>query len=169
VAVGLKYAFAHDVRKGYIWAFGAELKLPTGDESRGFGNDSTAGELYLAYGRLLPADFFLQSRFLVEGQFRGSATREAAWQVALGKTWTSGPFGRSWSPMVELLAARELENGAVTDWDIVPQLQVSLNQRQHLLFSIGARLPLNDRKSRDQRLMAYVLWDWFDGGLRDGW
>ena len=169
VALGIKYAFSHDVRKGYIWAAGAELALPTGDELRGFGNDGTAGELYLAFGKTLRDDSFVQSRLLVEGQLRGSSTREAAWQVALGRTWTSGPFGRAWTPMVEVLAARELESGARTNWDVVPQLQISLNQRQHLLFSIGAQLPMNDRNTRDKRVLAYVLWDWFDGGLRDGW
>jgi mono/diheme cytochrome c family protein len=169
VAVGAKYAFAHDAAQGYIWAAGGELVLPTGDEAHGFGNDSTAGELYLAFGKVLPADAFVQSRVLIEGQFSGGATREAAWQLALGKTWTSGLFGRSWTPMVELLAARDLESGASTHWDIVPQLQVSLNQRQHLLFSMGVQLPLTDRGSRDSRILAYVLWDWFDGGLRDGW
>lgn len=168
VALGAKYAFAHDYRRGYIWALGGELILPTGDETRGFGND-TAAEMYLAFGKLLPADAFIQSRLLVESQLNDSATPEVAWQVALGRTWVSGQFGRSWTPMIEVLASRELENGASMDWDIVPQLQMSLSRRQHLLLSVGTQLPVSGRASRDTHFLAYVLWDWYDGGLLDGW
>jgi hypothetical protein len=71
--------------------------------------------------------------------------------------------------MVELLAARELESGATTHWDIVPQFQVTLNTRQHVRFNVGWRVPLNDRAGRHSRVVMYFLWDWFDGGLRDGW
>jgi hypothetical protein len=70
---------------------------------------------------------------------------------------------------VEVLAARELESGAHIEWDIVPQVQVTLNTRQHVRFNIGWRTPLNQREGRHSRLMFYFLWDWFDGGLRDGW
>jgi hypothetical protein len=51
----------------------------------------------------------------------------------------------------------------------VPQVQFSINQRQHLLCNIGVRLPLTERDSRDAQIGVYFLWDWFDGGLRDGW
>jgi len=71
--------------------------------------------------------------------------------------------------MVEVLGTRPLESGASTEWDWVPQVQFSINQRQHLLGNIGVRLPLTDRDSRDAQIGVYFLWDWFDGGLRDGW
>ena len=48
-------------------------------------------------------------------------------------------------------------------------MQVSLSQRQHVLFSAGAKLPLNDTGERDSQFMFYIIWDWFDGGLREGW
>jgi len=30
-------------------------------------------------------------------------------------------------------------------------------------------VPLNDRSGRNTQFMIYVLWDWFDGGLTEGW
>ncbi len=30
-------------------------------------------------------------------------------------------------------------------------------------------MPLNDRGGRSTQVIAYFLWDWFDGGLLDGW
>ena len=71
--------------------------------------------------------------------------------------------------MVELVAARELAASEKTHWDLVPQLQVSLSRRQHVLFSAGVRFPLNDARVRTTQIMLYVLWDWFDGGLFSGW
>jgi len=37
------------------------------------------------------------------------------------------------------------------------------------MAAFGVRIPLNDRASRGTRLMAYLLWDWFDGGFFEGW
>jgi hypothetical protein len=71
--------------------------------------------------------------------------------------------------MVELVASRALEDAATAHWDLVPQVQVTLNTRQHIMLNVGVRAPLNDRRGRHPRLMVYLLWDWFDGGLRDGW
>jgi hypothetical protein len=71
--------------------------------------------------------------------------------------------------MVEFLSDRELENGAATDWDIVPEFQVTLSKRQHIRANFGVRTPLNNRNGRSTQLAFYVLWDFFDGGLREGW
>lgn len=71
--------------------------------------------------------------------------------------------------MVEFLGSRELAEGKATDWDVVPQLQVSLSQRQHILFNVGVRLPVTDTGPRRTQLVMYLLWDWFDGGFLQGW
>ena len=71
--------------------------------------------------------------------------------------------------MVEFLADRDLETGAKTNWDIVPQFQVSLNKRQHILANLGVRVPMNNTLGRTTEVVFYILWDWFDGGIRDGW
>jgi hypothetical protein len=77
-------------------------------------------------------------------------------------------FGRTFTPMVELLGAREFEDGATTAWDIVPQMQFTLNTRQHVLLNAGVRLPIDD-SARRSSVIIYILWDWFDGGFFDGW
>ena len=51
------------------------------------------------------------------------------------------------------------------EWDVVPQMQVSLSKLQHVLLSVGVRVPLNEREDRKPQLLTYLLWDWFDGGL----
>jgi hypothetical protein len=38
-----------------------------------------------------------------------------------------------------------------------------------VILNVGVRLPVNDREGRDTQVITYLLWDWFDGGLWDGW
>jgi hypothetical protein len=87
----------------------------------------------------------------------------------VGKSLVEGEFGRTWSPIVEVLGARELAVGEPVLWDIVPQMQVTLSKRQHIMFNAGVRVPVNQRESRRVQVLTYFLWDWFDGGLLDGW
>ena len=65
--------------------------------------------------------------------------------------------------------ARELERDEAVTWDIVPQMQVTLSKRQHIMASGGVRLPLNEREGRSRQILVYLLWDWFDGGVFSGW
>jgi mono/diheme cytochrome c family protein len=170
VAVAIKHALYHSLERGHIFSVAGEVVLPTGKESAGLGGGVTVFEPFVAFGQILPSDGFLQLQAGLELPTDSArAEKEAFWRTALGKTFTDGRFGRAWSPMLELLAARDLEDGAVTHWDLVPQMQVTLNRRQHLMINAGVRVPLNDRSGRSTQVIAYFLWDWFDGGLLDGW
>jgi mono/diheme cytochrome c family protein len=168
VAFGAKSTLFHHRGVGTILSAAAEVSLPTGNEDRGFGSGHTTVEGFLAFGQALPADGFLQAQAGVGVPTDGD-TKEVFWRLVGGKTITQGEFGRSWSPMVELVAAKDLADGEVVNWDIVPQFQVSLSRRQHILAAFGARVPLNGRDSRHTQIVAYFLWDWFDGGLFSAW
>jgi hypothetical protein len=170
VAFAVKHVLMHSHERGYILSAAGELILPTGKESIGLGSGVTVFEPFIAFGRLLPADGFVQAQAGLELPFdTDRAGREAFWRVAIGKTFTEGRFGRSWSPMVEWLAARDLEDEATVQWDVVPQMQVTLNRRQHIMINVGVRIPVNEREGRSTQVITYFLWDWFDGGLLDGW
>jgi mono/diheme cytochrome c family protein len=172
VALGFKRALVHSLRRGSIFSAAAEIIVPTGDESAGAGAGVAVFEPFVSFGQILPAASFLQAQAGVELPFNPDrAEREAFWRVVAGTTWAQGPlgFGRAWTPMVELVAAREMDAGAPIHWDIVPQVQITLNTRQHVMLNAGVRLPVNERAGRSTAVMVYVLWDWFDGGLFDGW
>ncbi|MEZ5316901.1 MAG: cytochrome c [Vicinamibacterales bacterium] len=170
IGLGFKRAFYHDMSKGRIAAFGGEVVLPTGDESSGIGSGALRFEPFASFGQILRYDAFFQAQGGAEiSANENNAGHEAFWRLVVGRTWVQGRYGRAWTPMVELLAARELESGAKIEWDLVPQVQVTLNQRQHLMLNVGLRMPVSVREGRSTSLMVYFLWDWFDGGLRDGW
>jgi cytochrome c5 len=170
VALGVKHALFHDNVSGSILSVAGEVIVPLGDEDDGMGSGVTIFEPFVSFGQLLPADAFVQfqvgGEFPVDTDIKGN---EAFWRGALGKTFTAGDYGRAWSPMVEVLGARDLESGATTHWDLVPQVQVTLNTRQHVMANVAVRVPLNDADARDTRLLVYLLWDWFDGGFFEGW
>jgi mono/diheme cytochrome c family protein len=170
VAIAFKRVLAHDLESGSIFSVAGEVLLPTGDDEEGFGSGTTVLEPYVAYGRILPRGFFLHAQGGIGVPLdHEKAEDEAFARAALGRTFTSGRFGRAWSPMVEILASRELVSESTTHWDVVPQMQVTLNVRQHVMLNAGARIPLNDSETRDTRYLVYLLWDWFDGGLTEGW
>lgn len=171
IALGMKRVLAHSLKSGFIFSAAAEIVMPTGDEAAGFGKGTFIFEPFLSYGQILPADFFLQSQLGFEFPFEsGKAENEAFLRVALGRTFTTGGWwGRAWSPMVEILASRELVSGEDIVWDIMPEIQVTLSTRQHIMLNIGVRIPVTDAANRDFKVMAYLLWDWFDGGFFEGW
>ncbi|MGZ5479367.1 MAG: c-type cytochrome [Candidatus Aminicenantales bacterium] len=170
IAVAVKRAFYHNLRKGSILSASAELILPTGDRDSGYGKGTFVFEPFLAYGQILPADFFIQAQGGLEIPFkRDEAANEAFLRVAFGKSINYKGYGRLWSPMVEILAAKELVSGEKIVLDIVPQFQVTLNRRQHIRLNIGVRLPVNEPSGRNPAVMVYLLWDWFDGAFFAGW
>jgi mono/diheme cytochrome c family protein len=170
VAFAVKHVLMHSLDRGRILSAAGELILPTGKESLGLGSGVTIFEPFVAFGQLLPGDSFVQAQAGLELPFDANrAGREAFWRVALGKTFTEGRFGRSWSPIVEWLAARDLEDAASVQWDVVPQMQVTVSRRQHIMINVGARVPVTQRAGRSTQVITYFLWDWFDGGLLDGW
>jgi hypothetical protein len=169
-AVALKHAIFHRLERGTIVSLAAEMVFPTGKESAGLGKGVTVFEPFVALGQMLPSDAFVQLQAGAELPFdTARAARETFLRAAIGKSFVEGTFGRAWSPMVELVGAREIVAGEETQWDVVPQMQVTLSKRQHIMLSAGLRAPLTNRSGRDVQLLAYFLWDWFDGGLFDGW
>jgi hypothetical protein len=145
--------------------------LPTGDRTRGFGTGVTVFEGFAMFGQILPRLWFLQLQAGTERPTH-TATSPATvyWRSALGKSFRqNGGLGRMWSPIVELLADRDLLTGARTNWDVFPQFQVTLNPRQHIRASFGVRVPVNDTARRPVQVGIYLLWDWFDGGVLEGW
>jgi len=171
VTVGYKRVLASSIETGSIFSAAGEVILPTGNKARDFGGGVTIFEGFAAYGQILPKDSFLQ----LQGGFEAPAHTEDAsravfWRTVLGKSFVQvGDYNRVWSPMVELLADREFATGEKINWDVVPQFQVTLNKRQHIRANFGVRFPVNNTGSRSTQIMFYLLWDWFDGGLRDGW
>lgn len=170
VKVGYKRMIASSLRTGSIFSLSGEAVLPTGNKSTGLGKGTAVVEGFAAYGQLLPKNAFLQFQTGYEVPTKSEMAKALFWRTAVGRYHAGDRgFGRLWSPMVEVLADREFESGAKVNWDLVPQFQVTLNQRQHIRANFGVRIPVNNTAPRPVQVIFYLLWDWFDGGWRDGW
>lgn len=169
--LGYKRELFHSARTGSILSVQGEVAVPTGNRTREFGAGIAIFETFAAYGQRMPGRSFFQIQTGAElPTDTQKVPRAAFWRSAVGKTVVQNQgFGRIWTPMIEFLADREFETGARTNWDLVPQMQVSLSKRQHVMMNIGIRRPVNNIAGRSTQLMFYVLWDFFDGGLREGW
>ena len=168
VAFAFKRAFLANTSSGTIAAAGAELILPTGNAEKGLGNGYTVFEPFAMWGQALPRNSYFQMHGGLEIPSDSAATEEAFVRSAIGTTFAQERgFGRAWSPQVEVLWARPF--GEESEWDVVPQIQVSLSKLQHVLIAGGVRVPLTQREERHPQVLFYFLWDWFDGGLFSFW
>jgi mono/diheme cytochrome c family protein len=169
VAVAFKRAFYASMDTGAIAAAGGEVAFPSGNEAQGLGNGYFIYEAFAMYNQALPRNSFLQMHGGFEVPSNSAlASKEAYLRTAIGTSFMQDHgFGRAWSPQVEVLWARP--NGGTSEWDVVPQLQVSLSKIQHVLISGGVRIPVSDRQNRSSQVLVYFLWDWFDGSIFDFW
>jgi len=168
LAFALRRTFLASASTGTIAAAGAEMILPTGNVDRGLGNGHTVIEPFAMWGQALPRDSYFQMHGGIEIPTDGDATKEAYLRTAIGTTFAQDRgFGRAWAPQLEVLWARPF--GEQSEWDVVPQLQVSLSKLQHVLLAGGVRVPLTQREERHPQVLVYFLWDWFDGGLFSFW
>jgi mono/diheme cytochrome c family protein len=169
--MGYKRTVIANSGTGSILSFQGEVSAPTGNRFHELGTGITIFETFAAFGQSLKQSSFVQIQ--TGGEFptdTEKVPRAAFFRSAIGKTFAQNQgFGRIWTPMVEFIADRDFETDSRTNWDIIPQVQVALNRRQHVRLNVGVRTPLNNTAGRDTQLIFYVLWDFFDGGLREGW
>jgi mono/diheme cytochrome c family protein len=169
-AIALKQVLFHSRDTGSIVSAAAEVVLPSGNRAQELGTGTTVFEPFVAVGQMLPADGFIQFQGGVELPWdRERAAREAFWRTAIGKSFIADRFGRSWTPMIEIVGSKPFDGAGPAEWDVVPQMQVTLSRRQHIAINAGVRVPLNHRDNRPAQVLTYFLWDWFDGALLDGW
>lgn len=170
LTLGFKRLIASSLRTGSIFSLAGEVTLPTGNRLRGLGTGSTIFEGFAAFGQMLPHNSFVQTQ--VGGELptdTQKAPRAIFWRTAVGTSVAATNFGRLCTPMVEVIADREFQRGAKTNWDVMPEMQVTLSRRQHIRAGVGVRFPVTNTGVRSSQVGFYLLWDWFDGGLFDGW
>ena len=171
VTLGLKREIFSNLRTGSIFSLQGSLLLPSGSRTHGFGNGSTTFETFAAFNQLFPTNTFIQFQTGADlPRHTDSAPQSVFWNTAVGQSFgEERGLGRLWSPMVEFLAEKELFTGARTNWDVLPQMQVTISKRQHVRGDLGVRVPVNNTSGRSVQVMFYLLWDWGDGKLTEGW
>ena len=171
VTLGVKREMWSSLRSGSILSLFGGVVLPTGNRSRGFGSGTTTFETFAAFDQLFRTNTFIQFQVGAElPRHTDIAPQSLFWRAALGQSFAANHgLGRLWSPMVEFVADRDLVTGAKTNWDVVPEMQVTISRRQHIRASVGFSQPFANTTGRQSQVMFYLLWDWADGKLTEGW
>ena len=171
ITLAAKRVMFSSLRTGSILSLQGGFLLPSGNRARGFGSGSTSFETFAAYDQVFRTDTFVQLQFGATLPFRTSiAPQSIFFNSAVGQSFAADHgLGRLWSPMCEFVAARDLVDEAKTDWDVVPQMQVTISRRQHIRANLGLSIPATNTQGRQKQVMFYILWDWQDGKLTEGW
>jgi cytochrome c553 len=171
ITLGFKREMYSNLRKGSIFSLFGGFLVPSGNHSRGFGNGTTTFETFAAYDQLFRSDTWVQLQFGAELPFDTSkAPQSIFFNSAIGQTFApNSKLGRMWSPMVEFTATRDLLDNANTDWNVIPEMQVTISKRQHVRGNLGLSVPMTNTDGRQKQLLFYLLWDWADGKLWEGW
>jgi mono/diheme cytochrome c family protein len=167
----IKHALVHSARTGSIFSLGVDVSVPTASAETGQGAGTTVVDPFVAYGQILPAGGFVQAHAGLDLPVQTSETKpDVFWRAVLGWSISPNRYGRMFSPMVEVLGAREIDtSGAAVSWGLAPQMQVTLSRRKHVRVDAGALVPLNQTADRHVELAAYLLWDWYEGSPLQGW
>ena len=171
ITLGVKREMFSSLRAGSILSLQGGFLLPTGDSKRGFGAGTAQFEPFAAFDQLFRNNTFIQTELGADLPFDSSVTpRSMFFRTAIGQAIASDHMlGRLYSPMVEFLADRSFKLGAATDWDVLPEMQVTVSRRQHVRVGVGVREPFTDTSGRTPQVLFYVLWDHADGKIWDGW
>ena len=171
ITLGAKRVMFSNLRSGSIFALQGSLLLPSGNRTRGFGEGTTTFETFASFDQLFRSHTFIQTQFGADlPRHTDIAPQSLFFNTAVGQSFAPDHgLGRLWSPMLEFLAARDLVDGAKTDWDLLPQVQVTISKRQHVRADFGVRVPATNTRERNIQMMFYLLWDWQDGHLTEGW
>jgi mono/diheme cytochrome c family protein len=156
---------------GSILALFGGVLVPTGNRARGFGSGTTTFETFASFDQLLPSGTFIQTQLGAElPRHTDIAPQNIFFNTAVGQSFTPDHgLGKAYSPMMEFVAARDLTDHAKTNWDVVPQMQWMISRRQHVRADLGVRVPVTNTSGRSTQIVFYILWDWFDGRLNEGW
>jgi mono/diheme cytochrome c family protein len=171
ITIGMKREIFSSERAGSILSLQGGILLPTGDSHRGFGAGTTQFEPFAAYDQLITNRTFAQFELGADLPVDSSISpRSLFFRSAFGGSFAPDHgLGRLYSPMIEFVAKRDYMTGASTQWDVLPEMQVTVSRRQHIRAAAGYRKPFTDVSGRAPQVEFYVLWDWAEGHFWDGW
>jgi mono/diheme cytochrome c family protein len=169
--LAVKRVMYSNLDSGSILSLQGGFLLPVGNRTRGFGAGTTTFETFAAFDQLFRTDTFIQTQFGADLPFKTSiAPQSLFFNTAIGQSIAADHgLGRLWTPMFEFIASRDLMTGAKTDWDVLPEMQITVSRRQHIRADLGLQIPATNTGGRQKRIVFYLLWDWQDGRLNEGW
>lgn len=161
--LGLKYALHDDHKTMTILSIAFEAGLPTGDTQNGFSAGTFMLTPIVTAGKGIGDIIQLSGSAKLEMPLNASRG-DPELQLSILSMLTLQESKQGFFPGCELLVKRNLKD-AEQSISVTPQLYWGITARGHLAISLGAELPLSGPRAFDRRIVAFVLWDYVDGGL----
>ncbi len=165
---GIKYVLYSSTAHQFITSLGTLVAIKT--EEHGDSNEFIP---YIAAAKRLTDKITFQSTARADLPF--DRFSDGSVELSGVVHWTPSPWPRSLHPGLELVASFPIERGTGSDradfaqLSLIPQAQIGLSKGGHIALNLGAELPINDTDRYDYKAYLYLIWDFADGGLLQGW
>jgi hypothetical protein len=162
LGLGYKHVLYADLSRMTIASASLEIVLPSGDVSRGLGDDTVTFEPSFHLGAGLDP-------VVLQGQIQGAAPvdegrADRGVRYRLAASYPLGPLRRDWWPTLEFEAVQNVTRDDAT-FLLTPQIYRAIRIRGHVALALGVQVPLGGREPFDYRLVGFLLWEYLDGGL----
>ena len=146
-----------------IASVGLDLTVPTGDRDRHLGDGTVSFQPSLLAGKQI-------RNLVIQGQILGiapldknRADRGVSYRFAF-----SYPLSELKSAWVPTLETEVLQNVTAQEHNflLTPEIYKGITKRGHVAVALGAQIPVAGGPDPfDYRVLAFLLWDYADGGL----
>lgn len=161
--LGWKYAFYDNYRTLSILTLGIEAALPTGSTSKGFGAGTVVAIPYLAAAQGIGNHLQLSTSLKLETPLdRSKGNPELRFSLLSMLTLAESKQGLF--PGAEMFMRKDLAAGTYSI-SLTPQVYWGITPRGHLALSMGYEIPIAGSRPFDGTIVAFLLWDYVDGGL----
>jgi len=163
VTLSYKHVLYADLPSLSIFSAALDLVVPTGDRDRHLGDGTVNFLPALLAGKKV-------RDVVIQGEIRGEAPlderrADRAVHYRLALSYPLSPLRRAVVPSVEVETVQDV-TARQHNVFVTPQIYTGLSKRGHLALSAGVQVPVaGDADPFDYRLLAFVLWDYTDGGL----
>lgn len=163
VGLAYKHVLYADLPSLAVASASLDLIVPTGDRDRHLGDGTVSVEPSLLAGKQI-------HDLVIQGQILGSAPidearadRVVSYRFAF--SYALAAVKSAWVPTLEL---EVLQNVTTQEHNLflTPEIYKGITKRGHVAVALGAQIPVaGDADPFDYRILAFVLWDYADGGL----
>ncbi len=160
IELGFKWAAWHSREIPAIASLGFDVGLPTGHQA--FGENAFLVAPWVAGGVGIQNLFQLQVSSKLEAPLATGKTQTLVSAAALTLTLPRAKQG--FFPGVELLSQVPMDGSQAT-LSVVPALYTGITRLGHVAVSVGTELPIVGDRNWDYRIVAFLLWEYADGGI----
>ena len=162
LALAYKHVLYADLPSLTIASAGLDLVVPTGDHSRHLGDGTVTFEPSLLAGKQI-------RNLVIQGQILGiapldenRADRGVSYRFAF--SYPLSELKRAWVPTLEMEVLQNV-TAQQANFFLTPEIYKGITKRGHVAVALGAQIPVAGPDPFDYRILAFLLWDYADGGL----